>query len=182
MGAAQAKQGHEVADELFRELGRVENAADTGGNGSDGLQLPQVEPFVELAALQLFAELPGAEAQAGGAESGLVETFEVQEPQTPAAVIRPEWDLAPTVGGLLDLRRHGPGPARNGFFVATQNPGSRAGFLDHSPEQFFREIGAGATAEGNVSKAQEIRQTLLPGEPRGRPRDPGRSRRTVPNP
>ena len=58
----------------------VRDAADSGCDGTDGLELPQVEPLVELGALQLLPKLPGIDTELGGTESRLIEPVEVEQP------------------------------------------------------------------------------------------------------
>ena len=122
-----------MADQLFGQDRGVEDPTDTGGDGSDGLQLPKVETGVELRAFELLAEEEGAETESGGTEGGLVEALEMEQPQTPVAVVAAERDLAPSLGRVLDLWRNRPRPAGDDLFVTPQHAGPRPRFFDNRP-------------------------------------------------
>ena len=92
-----------MADQLFGQDRGVEDSTDAGGDGSDGFQLPKMEALVKLRAFELLTEVQGAETEPGGAERGLVEAFQVEQPQTPVGVVTAERNLAPSLGGVLDL-------------------------------------------------------------------------------
>ena len=139
-----------MADQLLGQGIGFENATDTGGDGADGFELPEVKSLVKAAALEFLPQLPRAEADAGGIEGRLIEAIELKKPQAPMPLVTAERDFAPPFGGFLDLGRHGPWPTCNGLVAAFQNSGSRAGLLDHHPEDLLGKFGAGVTAERDV--------------------------------
>lgn len=150
-----------MADQLFGQDRGVEDSPDAGGDGSDGLQLPEVEAGVEPGAFELLAEVQGAETESGGAECGLVESFEVEQPQAPVAVVAAERNFTPSLGRVLDLWRNRSRPAGHDIFVTSQHAGPRPRFFDHRPEELFREVGIGVAAEGDLRQAKKIRQRYL---------------------
>jgi hypothetical protein len=121
-----------------------------------------VEAGVELRAFELLAEVQGAETEPGGTERGLVESFEVEQPQAPVAVVAAERNFTPSLGRVLDLWRNRPRPAGHDIFVTSQHAGPRPRFFDNRPEELFREVGIGVAAEGDLRQTKKIRQRYLP--------------------
>jgi hypothetical protein len=148
------EEGNEVADQLLGQGLRVENAADAGGDGTNGLELPKMEALVKTAAFELLPELPCAKANPGCVESQFVEPIQMEEPQAPLSLVPAKRNLAPAFGGLLDLCGNGTRPPGDGLIALFQNPGSRSGLLDHHPEDFLGKVGAGVAAERDIRQAQ----------------------------
>jgi hypothetical protein len=69
-----------MADQLIDKRPGIEDAADTGGDGADGLELPEMEPFVEAAALEFVSELPRTQTDPRGIEGRFIEAVQMEQP------------------------------------------------------------------------------------------------------
>jgi hypothetical protein len=141
-----------------------------------------MKALVKLRAFELLTEVQGAETEPGGAERGLVEAFQVEQPQAPIGVVSAERNLAPSLGGVLDLRRHRPRPAGEDILVMSQHAGSRPRLFHNRPQELFREVGIGVSAEGDLRQTKKVRQRNLPRTRCAPPLGPGTPRRTAPGP
>ena len=90
-------------DQLLGQILGIEDATDAGGDRADGLELPEVEALVKPSPFELDPELPVPEPQTRGGDDRFVELLRFEKVEAPAGDVAGERDLAPALGGVLDL-------------------------------------------------------------------------------
>jgi hypothetical protein len=66
--------------------------------------------------------------------------------------------------------------------MTPQHAGPRPRFFDNRPQEFFRKVGIGVAAEGDLRQTKKVRQRPLPLTRRVPLRGPGTPRHTAPDP